>query len=300
MRDWPSTPMRGVVEGFFGLAWSQADRLDQLDFYGAHKMNMYIYGAKEETKRDTTWRDPYTTDELTTLKELVDRANANHVTFVYSISPGGRICFSSDDDFGAVVAKFQSVWDLGVHTFSIQLDDVQAAWTCDSDATFGDPADSSADAQSYMLSRIEHEFIDTHAGAALQFVPTEYSVSASSTYTTKIASNLPAEILVGWTGTLIASPAITVDDVLNAKSIYAHPLLLWDNFPVNDYMQSTLQLGPIDGREPGVLSELAGITSNPMNEAAASKIPLFTVADYAWNDAAYETQSVGRRSADER
>lgn len=58
VRDWPAFHVRGVVEGFFGNPWSQADRLDQLDFYGRHKLNTYIYAAKNEDLRNTTWRIP--------------------------------------------------------------------------------------------------------------------------------------------------------------------------------------------------------------------------------------------------
>ncbi len=36
-------PVRGIVEGFYGTPWTQAHRLDMLEFCGAHGLNAYIY-----------------------------------------------------------------------------------------------------------------------------------------------------------------------------------------------------------------------------------------------------------------
>lgn len=42
VRDWPGTALRGVIEGFYGTPWSHEARLDQLDYYGEHKMNIFM------------------------------------------------------------------------------------------------------------------------------------------------------------------------------------------------------------------------------------------------------------------
>jgi hyaluronoglucosaminidase len=39
IRDWPSLGVRGVVEGFYGPPWPDAERLAMLDFFAAHKLN---------------------------------------------------------------------------------------------------------------------------------------------------------------------------------------------------------------------------------------------------------------------
>ena len=73
--------------------------------------------------------------------------------------------------------------------------------------------------------------------------------------------------------------------------MFGHRILTWDNYPVNDYVTNRLLLGPFNGREKGLPEQLAGITANPMIQPAASKLALFTVADYAWNDAAYDARA---------
>jgi hyaluronoglucosaminidase len=94
-----------------------------------------------------------------------------------------------------------------------------------------------------------------------------------------------------WTGNGVVARTVTVQDFRNAESIFKHPLVLWDNYPVNDYKKTRLFLGPLEGRSSFLDSAgLTGILSNPMQQSEASKIPLFTIADYAWNPQAYNPE----------
>ena len=73
--DYPDVPYRGVVEGFYGIPWSHEARMDQLDFYGRNKMNIYIYGPKDDPYHRTPhWRKPYPEQEGERISQLVDRA----------------------------------------------------------------------------------------------------------------------------------------------------------------------------------------------------------------------------------
>ena len=55
--DWPACAQRGVIEGFYGNPWSDADRKSQFDFYGRNKLNIYVYGPKDDPYHRTQWRD---------------------------------------------------------------------------------------------------------------------------------------------------------------------------------------------------------------------------------------------------
>ena len=134
MRDWPDQALRGTIEGFYGTPWSDAQRLAQMDFYGAHKMNTYVYSPKNDPYLRDQWRDPYPAAQLQVLQTLVQRATADHVNFTYALSPGLSICYSSAADEQALVAKFQSLWNIGVRSFSIPLDDISYThWNCAAD-----------------------------------------------------------------------------------------------------------------------------------------------------------------------
>ncbi|TWP34100.1 beta-N-acetylglucosaminidase domain-containing protein [Leekyejoonella antrihumi] len=293
VRDWPTMPVRGTIEGFYGAPWSDAQRAAQLQFYGQNKMNTYIYSPKDDPYLRAQWRDPYPAAQLAAIKALVDTAGANHVQFTYALSPGLSICYSSASDEQALVAKLQSLWNIGVRSFSIPFDDISYTdWNCAADQTkFGAGGGAAGAAQSYVLNEVQKDFIDTHPGAQpLQMVPTEYSDVSATPYKAAIKADLSAKVIVGWTGVGVIAPTISTAQAAAAKSVYGHDILLWDNYPVNDYVTNRLLLGPYVGRSSDLGTQLYGITANPMIEPEASKIALFTVADYAWNGADYNPQ----------
>ena len=291
MRDWPAAPLRGVIEGFYGAPWSHADRLSQLDFYGRTKQNIYVYSPKDDPFLRERWRDEYPPDQLATIKELVDRAAANHVQFTYALSPGLSVCYSSDADAQALIRKFQSLWDIGVRTFAVPLDDISyTTWNWDADAAkFGTGGAAAGIAQAFLLNRVQQDFIATHPGAErLQMVPTEYYDLADSGYKTALRTRLDPAILVEWTGVGVIAPQITEAQARQAKQVFGHDILVWDNYPVNDYLTQRLLMGPYVGRELAVAPVLAGLTANPMVQAEASKIAEFTSADFLWNPSKYD------------
>jgi hyaluronoglucosaminidase len=291
VRDWPATRRRGVIQGFYGTAWSQRAQLDQLDYYGAHKMDTYVYSPKDDPYLRARWRDPYPTAQLADLKELVDRAEARHVTFTYALSPGLSVCYSSQDDAKALEAKFASMWRIGVRSFVIPLDDISyTKWNCPEDEKeFGTGGAAAGKAQAHLVNEIDADFVHTHPGAApLQMVPTEYAGTSASPYKKVISEQLASDVIVQWTGKEVVSPSVSAADARAAHEVFGHPVLLWDNYPVNDYATDRLLLGPYTGRDKGLPQQVAGILANPMIQPFASKIALGTVADYTWNPGAYD------------
>jgi hyaluronoglucosaminidase len=222
---------------------------------------------------------------------LVQTARRNHVEFTYALSPGLSVCYSSDSDEQAVVDKFQSLWDIGVRTFAIPLDDISyTRWNCPQDAAkFGTGGGAAANAQAFLLNRLQQDFIATHHGAErLQTVPTEYADVTDSPYKTALRAELDPSIIVEWTGVGVVAPVITNEHARAARQVFDHDILVWDNYPVNDYAKNRLLLGPYGGRQPGIEQHLVGVTANPMNQAEASKIAEFTSAAFFWNPGAYD------------
>lgn len=294
VRDWPAAALRGVVEGFYGAPWSQQDRLSQLDFYGRTKQNVYVYSPKDDPYLRAKWRDQYPVEQLARLKELVDRAAANHVRFTYALSPGLSVCYSSAADAKALVAKFESLYAIGVRSFAVPLDDISyTEWNCAEDGdAYGSGGQAAGTAQGSLLNTVVNDFIDAHSDLApLEMVPTEYSDLADSPYKTALREKLDPSVVVEWTGDGVIAPTISAEQARQARELFGHPVLLWDNYPVNDYTTSRLLLGPYTGREPGVADVVTGITANPMVQAEASKLALFTSADFAWNPDAYDPRA---------
>lgn len=301
--DHPAMPLRGSIEGFYGAPWSHTDRLDQLAFYGDIKANTYIYTPKDDAYLREEWRDPYPADKLADLRELIEQATAHHVDFTYAVSPGLSICYSDPDDVSALETKLGTLYDQGARSFYVALDDISyTKWNCGADQEkYGAPGRGSAgQAQTDLLNAVQHDFIDAHADAApLQFVPTEYSDTADSAYKSVLREHLDPKVIVQWTGTDVVPPSITMEDAEAASAVWGRKVFLWDNYPVNDYGQTTgrLLMAPYDKREAGLHKALSGIVLNPMNQAAASKVALFGGASFAWNDENYDPDRTWRAAA---
>ncbi|HEX8819661.1 MAG TPA: beta-N-acetylglucosaminidase domain-containing protein [Archangium sp.] len=293
VRDEPTATYRGVIEGFYGKPWDHTDRLRQLDFYGEHKLNTYVYAPKDDPFHRERWREPYPADKLAQLRELVRRARVNHVDFVFSVSPGQDICFTSDQDFATLTSKMEAIRALGVDAFSLLFDDIDPTLKCASDQTrFGSDPSPAAAAQAYLLNRFASEFLAPRPGSRpLITVPTEYSGTRSSIYRERFAALVDDSVVVYWTGPEVVSPELSVQQATEAHGVFGHDLLIWDNYPVNDFARDRLFLGPLERRAPAMLQQgILGFTSNPMNQAETSKIPLGTIADFLWNPGAYSPE----------
>lgn len=299
--DSPAMPIRGAIEGFYGTPWTQQDRLDQLAFYGDVKMNTYIYAPKDDPYHRSQWRDSYPAAKLAELTALVQASAQNHVRFTFALSPGESVCFSSQADRNAAIAKLQAMYDVGVRAFSIPLDDISyTKWNCTADQNaYGSPGSGNAGkAQVDFLNYLNSNFIKTKSGTyPLQMVPTEYSDTKSSPYKQQFAA-LQSDIVIMWTGTDVVPPKITKADAAAAAAAWGRKVFLWDNYPVNDFGQTTgrLLMGAYDKREAGLSASLQGIVSNPMNQSSASKPAITGVAAFAWNDSNYDATATWRWS----
>jgi hyaluronoglucosaminidase len=291
VRDWPAMAVRGVIEGFYGPSWPDDEIASQLRFYGANKLNTFVYSAKNDPYLRANWREKYPAPQLSALTTLVTTARSEHVNFVYALSPGLSICYSDPADLQALEAKDQQLWDAGVRQFALFFDDIGSGFHCAADnARFGSSPNPLAAAQAFLLNQFVTGFVDTHPGAQeLITVPTDYAGDADSAYRQVWKASLNPDVLIYWTGDGVIPRTITAAQAQATAAEFGHQLVVWDNYPVNDYQPTRLFLGPLVGRAADLASQVAGLTSNPMQEPAASSIPEFTTADYTWNPAAYDS-----------
>jgi len=290
IRDWPSLRWRGVVEGFYGRPWAQPERLAMLDFMGRHKLNFFMYGPKADVYLRARWNAPFPAWYQAKLRALVARAAADHVVLNLVLSPGLSICYTSPWDRQELIAKLDSAYALGVRSFTIALDDIDLSRPhCAPDAQYGTDQVAAAVVQASLLDAVEQQFVRKRPGVLpLLAVPTQYSGVAATPYTDALANHLDPRVVVQWTGAYGVSVVIGGNDVHAASFIYRHPLLVWDNYYVTDYAPQYLALGPLDRHDPVIVTSLRGLVADPMEQAEASRIGLFTVADYAWNSEAYD------------
>ncbi|MCM2428374.1 beta-N-acetylglucosaminidase domain-containing protein [Streptomyces sp. RKAG337] len=304
IRDWPTARVRGTAESYYGVPWTQAQRLSQLDFMGRTKQNRLLYAPGDDPYRQAAkWREPYPAAQRAQFRALADRAAANHVTLAWAVAPGQGLCFSSADDLRALTRKADAMWALGIRAFQLQFQDVSyTEWHCGADAKeFGKGPEAAARAQARLTNALaDHLTGRTGAGAAdLSLMPTEYYQDGPTKYRTALATALRPGVAVAWTGVGVVPERITGTQLATTAAAFKHSLLTVDNYPVNDYAPTRLFLGPYTGREPAVASGSAGVVAAAMQQPVASRIALFTAADYAWNAHGYDAQASWQAAIDD-
>ncbi|HYA25517.1 MAG TPA: beta-N-acetylglucosaminidase domain-containing protein [Terriglobales bacterium] len=286
--DYPSFPIRGVVEGFYGKPWTYAQRLDMLRFEGQHGMNVYYYGPKDDPYHRRLWREPYPPEDMKQLGALADAARENFVDFSFAISPGLSMVYSSAAEFETLAGKLRNISELGISSFALFLDDVPQELIHPQDkAQFK----TLSQAHIHLINKLYAFLKSLSRDNRLMVCPTTYTNEwGNREYIKDLGSGVNPEIPLDWTGPQVGSAEITVAQAEEWGSYLQRHPLIWDNFPGNDGRPWLLILDPVRGRDAGLPALVQGLFSNPMYQAHAAFIPLQTVADYLWNPPAYDPE----------
>jgi hyaluronoglucosaminidase len=289
--------IRGVIEGFYGPPWTHEERLDLIRFCSEAGFDTWVHAPKDDPYHRALWRDPYPDDDLARLAALVDEATRHGVELVYAIAPGLSIRYTSDADFDALLAKCEQVRASGVETVQLLWDDIEHTLVAEDEARFGHEERPSAAAQSELSNRFAAAYAQK---GPLVVCPTGYAGTGDSAYRRVMRRLLDPSIVVYWTGPEVVSLAITREELDAAVDRFGgRELLLWDNYPVNDFDPARLYLGPLRGRDPRIWQgRAAGLVANGMLQAVPSKLPLATVGEYLRDPDAYEPVAAFERALD--
>ncbi|MCL2594382.1 MAG: beta-N-acetylglucosaminidase domain-containing protein [Promicromonosporaceae bacterium] len=267
--------MWGIVEGYYGPAWTPAERLTVLRFAAESGLNTYLYGPKDDPYHRMKWREPYPNPAQ--LTELAQAAVGLGIRFIYALHPYG-INAADSAEVAALLAKVGSLQAAGIADFALFFDDIPEQ-TEAAGRTHGELARQVADA----------------IGRPLLVCPTDYAGTAPSPYRDGLAQSIPADTLLLWTGSDVVVGEVTAEQAVGARAAIGRNLVLWDNFPVNDFAMDRLFLGPLVNR-PASPASLHGILANPMIQALPSLIAIATVGEYAKYPAAYVPEVAWRRA----
>lgn len=272
--DVAAFPVRGVVEGYYGPPLTHRERLNYLRLMRALGLNTFIYGPKYDTLHRQDWRVAYGDEQLADFAELIEVADENGVDFCYAISPGLDIDSYDDSDFAALTEKLSQLTDLGASCLALHLDDIPT-----------DPTAETGQAHRFLTDRV-YEWAAGRGVDRFYMVPTVYRglysslASGPTEYLTEIGQIEP-EVEIMYTGGDTFDVNITLEEAQAAADILQRPALIWDNYPVNDFsVFGQLFMAPIGGRGTELAGNIAGILSNPMQQASASLMAIYSYADY--------------------
>lgn len=277
-------PLRGIVEGFYGKPWTQEQRIDMMAFCEAHGLNAYIYAPKDDPYHREKWREPYPEAQIKKLAALIGEAQRHHVKFIFALSPGLDNSYTplrGAMDREKLLEKLESVYALGVRDFAVFFDDI---------------TEKDGQGQAELLRWLDAHFVKPHGDVSpLLTVPTEYFLpdmrgtdGKAKPYTKDFSLGLPKDALPLFTGDGVVMQGLSGKTLDDTERLYGRRLGLWWNYPVNDYMEAKLALGPVEKLpEAGI----PAIFFNPMSAAELSKISLATGAAYALAPESYEPQA---------
>lgn len=111
---------------------------------------------------------------------------------------------------------------------------------------------------------------------------------------------LPASIGLIWQGRQAVSPEVDATEADQLVSIVGRrSILLRDRYPANqsgDRMPLSHNIGPLQGRDPELVSRIDGHVSLAMEKWSASRLSLITVADWLRSPRTYEAKPSWERA----
>lgn len=280
------------IRGAKGWNWNPAQYLAEVPTLAAGRMNflMNCYLSLYTAVGGNYWWQPLPESTKEAYAQVIVACRAHGIEFCFSMNPQ---LFSPDPLDPTSASDFELLWQhydwaqrQGVRWFSLALDDVS-----------GIPI--VGEEHAILVNRLVNRLRIRDPQAEVIFCPTWYWGTGSDpthrAYLQALAANMDPNVYVFWTGDAVVATRITRAAAEQFQSTVGHRLILWDNYPVNDGAP-TLHLGPVTGREPGLSQVLDGYMSNPLYpQNEANRIPLLTIADFAYNPYAYDPlRSIGQ------
>ena len=284
MEDYADTAIRGFIEGYYGLPWSNEDRMSLMEFGGQFKMTSYIFAPKDDLYHTSKWRDLYPEEEIKAIEEMVAVGNANKCRFVWTAHPfmGGFNAGAVNSEIASLLAKFDQLYDAGVRQFGVLGDDVGAL-------------DKNVVIQ--VMNAVSDWAAEKGDVYDSVFCPAGYNHSWQGDYSelNTYDAGFPDDVQIFWTGEAVCQPVEqkTLDHFRDWKATAGERRapLFWLNWPVNDINHSRMLMGKGSLLYTDInVADLAGIVTNPMQEAEPSKVAIFAVADYSWNVADFNAE----------
>ncbi len=257
--------LTGVIEGFYGRPWSPQTRLAYPRYLQAMGLNSYLYCPKADPHLRRQWQQDWPLDQWRELQAL------------------GRACAGSGVHWGPGLSPYALYRDYGPARRRELKDKVDRLGALEAPllAVLFDDMPGDLDALATRQAEIVADVAHWLPGVRLLVCPTYYSFDPvlervfgrmPEHYWPELGRFLPPGVDVFWTGNRVCSESILPADLAAIEELLDRPLLLWDNYPVNDGARRSnfLYCRPLGHRGPGLRPHLTGHLCNAMNQGVLS------------------------------
>lgn len=264
----------GIIEGFYGRQWSWEQRRELVAKLPSWGYRDYVYAPKGDTQLRSHWRAPFPAAWREQVSAWASCCNAAGIRWGLGLSPAGVQAQFSGADRQQLESKLAEIAQLAPDILWVLFDDLPA----------GNP--SLAANQIAVVDCVRQHLPDV----ALAVCPSYYSDdpileevfgAMPPGYFEALASGLPGDVDLLWTGPKVISHHYSEADMRRAEQLLGRKPLLWDNYPVNDGRKTSrfLNLQPFSGRPAGLANWTAGHYVNPMNQFHLSELVLSGLAN---------------------
>nr|AAR98795.2 hyaluronidase [Mycoplasmopsis alligatoris A21JP2] len=286
VEDYADTSIRGFIEGYYGIPWSNEDRMSLMRFGGKLKMTSYIFAPKDDPYHGQKWYELYPPEELEKIKEMSHVGNMSKTRFVWTIHPfmsGRRFGANEanfDKDYASMVAKFEQLYSAGIRQFGVLADDVGSV-------------------PRTVVIKMMKKLVEwgKQKGDVYDWVfcPAGYTYAWTDMQELNdYDPEFPKEVQIFWTGDTVTGHINrqTLEHFRRSKKRAnqedRRAPLFWLNWPVNDINKKRMLMGKGEVLHNDITpDDLVGAVTNPMQEAEPSKVAIAAVADYTWNIGAF-------------
>lgn len=265
--------MLGIIEGYYGRAWSWEEREQTATFLAQHGYGFYLYAPKADVHLRRLWREPHTPEDLEHLASLAAACRGAGVRFGIGISPTKLHLGFDAGAQDALARKLTSFDELGADDVALLFDDLRAETP--------DLADRQAEVVHWAAER---------TGADRLFVCPSYYTddpvldrvfgARPPSYVERLGELLDPAIEIFWTGEEVCAREISVGHAQRVGEQLRRKPFLWDNYPVNDgeRMSQYLHVRGFTGRPAALRDHIAGHGINPALQPTLTRIPALTLA----------------------
>jgi hyaluronoglucosaminidase len=270
-------PGAGVVEGFYGVPWTFAERRKMLHTLAHLGLGTYVYAPKSDPLHRADWRLPYPAAFTDALGALAALGRSLGVDVVFGISPFIDLDTASPADTALLHAKLATLQAAGLRHFALLADDIELDATLQVDGELGQRHVAVTLAALAALRAVD-------PGATMRFVPTVYSdqrrldFADGDAYLAALTA-LPADLPWLWTGPDTGNAQLAPEDLTTATALVGAPPMIWDNLWANDGGDGFfghIPLGPYAGRAAGLRAATAGILQNPLIQGGLARLVVGT------------------------
>jgi hyaluronoglucosaminidase len=255
----------GVVEGFFGPAWSDEERKSYAPFLKKVGGEFYIYAPKQDQHLRKSWRQTWDESFITHMESLRDTFHAHGIKFGVAISPFGLGTALGEEDSAYLEEKMSILKNLNLDILGVFFDDMPVN-------------ENLASVQVEVLHLISQTF-----KRETIFCPTFYCFDPilekvfgkkPEGYLEDVGENVPAQIEIAWTGPKVISPEISLSHIQEVRHLLKRKPFIWENIFANDGPKNCkfLKIKPFSGRDSSLDQETSAWAFNMMNQGYLSQI----------------------------